>query len=229
MTHKKKVLVVAAHPDDEILGCGGTMALHVDKGNDVYVVFMADGVASRGDSKNLLGKINERKQSAIEACAIIGCKHPVFLGFPDNQLDACSILDITQKLESVIDEINPEIVYTHHNKDLNVDHQLTHQAVITACRPQPDNTVSEIYSFETLSSTGWNSPTVENIFIPNVFVDITKMWKNKLLALSCYEGELREYPHARSYEGIEALSIYRGISVGIEYAEGFFLERKIDK
>ena len=122
MTHKKKVLVVAAHPDDEILGCGGTMALHVDKGNDVYVVFMADGVASRGDSKNLLGKINERKQSAIEACAIIGCKHPVFLGFPDNQLDACSILDITQKLESVIDEINPEIVYTHHNKDLNVDH-----------------------------------------------------------------------------------------------------------
>jgi LmbE family N-acetylglucosaminyl deacetylase len=229
VTHKKKVLVVAAHPDDEILGCGGTMALHVDKGNDVYVVFMADGVASRGDSKNLLGKINERKQSAIEACAIIGCKHPVFLGFPDNQLDACSILDITQKLESVIDEINPEIVYTHHNKDLNVDHQLTHQAVITACRPQPDNTVSEIYSFEVLSSTGWNSPTENNIFIPNTFVEISKTWKKKMDALYCYDDELRSYPHARSYKGVKSLAVFRGISVGLEYAEAFHLIRKLHK
>ena len=141
----KKVLVVAAHPDDEILGCGGTMIRHVDEGDEVHVVFMADGVTSRSSKETLLDEINKRKKSAIEACKIVGTQQPEFLGLSDNQMDTYSMLEITQKLESVINNIKPEIIYTHHNKDLNIDHQLTHQAVMTACRPQPDYFVSEIY------------------------------------------------------------------------------------
>ncbi len=144
-------------------------------------------------------------------------------------MDTCSILEITQKLENLINKIKPEIVYTHHNKDLNIDHQLTHQAVMTACRPQPKNFVSEIYSFEVLSSTGWGSSTVENTFIPNTFIDITKVWEKKMDALHCYNDEIRDFPHARSYKGVEVLAIYRGSSVGVGLAEAFQLERKINR
>jgi len=225
----KKVLVVAAHPDDEILGCGGTMIRHVDEGDEVHVVFMADGVTSRSSKETLLDEINKRKKSAIEACKIVGTQKPIFLGLLDNQMDTYSILKVTQKLESVINDIKPKIVYTHHNKDLNIDHQLTHQVVMTACRPQPDYFVSEIYRFEVPSSTGWNSSTTENIFIPNTFIDIGGVWEKKIDALRCYDSELRDFPHIRSYKGIEALAIYRGVSVGIEYAEAFNLERKIKR
>ena len=225
----KTILVIAAHPDDEVLGCGGTMARHVDEGDEVYVIFMADGVTSRSNKKVFLDEINKRKQSALEACITLGAQQPQFLGLPDNQMDTCSILEITQKLENLINKIKPEIVYTHHNKDLNIDHQLTHQAVMTACRPQPKNFVSEIYSFEVLSSTGWGSSTVENTFIPNTFIDITKVWKKKMDALHCYNDEIRDFPHARSYKGVEVLAIYRGSSVGVGLAEAFQLERKINR
>ena len=224
----KIILVVAAHPDDEILGCGGTMAHHIVKGNKVHIVFMSDGVSSRVDKDSLLYDIKKRKQSSLEASAILGTKKPIFLGFPDNQMDTCSMLEITQKLENVIYEIKPDIVYTHHDKDLNIDHQLTSQAVMTACRPQPCFFVSEIYSFEVLSSTGWGSSRAENVFIPNVFINIKNTWEKKIKALKCYDYELREFPHARSYKSIEALAIYRGSNVGIELAEAFKLERKIN-
>ena len=229
MTCCKKILVVAAHPDDEILGCGGTMAIHADRGDEVYVVFMTDGVSSRGSKDSLLENINQRKLSAMKACKEVGAQEPKFLSFPDNQMDSCSLLEITQGLENIINKIKPEVIYTHHDKDLNVDHRLTHQAVMTACRPHPNNFISEIYSFEVLSSTGWNSTSVENIFLPNVFIDLTKAWERKMRALSFYNYELKSYPHARSYKGVKSLAVFRGISVGLEYAEAFHLIRKLHK
>jgi N-acetylglucosamine malate deacetylase 1 len=224
---KRKVLVIAAHPDDEILGCGGSIAFHVNKGDEVSVVFMSDGVTSRKNKEVSLNEIDKRKRSALGACAILGAQEPYFLDLPDNQMDTHSILEITQKLERVIDKIKPEIVYTHHGKDLNIDHQLTYLATMTACRPQPESFVYEIYSFEILSSTGWGSPTMENIFLPNVFIDITTVFEKKMEAIHYYRDELRPSPHARSYDGIESLAKYRGMSVGVKYSEAFQLQRKI--
>jgi N-acetylglucosamine malate deacetylase 1 len=222
------ILVVAAHPDDESLGCAGTIASHVERGDKVHVIFMSDGVTSRADTK--VEEVRARKKAAKDACSILGVeKSPEFLGFPDNRMDTIALLDIVMTLEQVINKIKPEIIYTHHFGDLNIDHRITHQAVMTVCRPQPKSFVSEIYSFEVLSSTGWNSSRSENEFIPNVFIDIRKTWQKKIKALYCYNDELRDFPHTRSYKNIEALATYRGANVGIEYAEAFALERKVIK
>jgi LmbE family N-acetylglucosaminyl deacetylase len=223
----KKILVVAAHPDDEVLGCSGTMARHASEGDEVYVVFMSDGVSSRTSIES--NEVEARKQAAKDASNILGIVQPPrFLGFPDNRMDTVALLDIVQTLEQVINEIEPEVVYTHHSGDLNIDHKITHQAVMTACRPQPGFCVREIYSFEVLSSTEWNSPVKSiNTFTPNVFIDLTGIWGQKIKALDCYKDELRDYPHARSYKNIEALAVFRGASVGLQYAEAFQLERKI--
>ena len=220
----KQILVVAAHSDDEVLGCAGTIVRHINAGDKVHLLFMTDGVGSR------LGvniSVNSRILAAENSAKILGVTSVENLDFPDNRMDEVALLDIVQSLEGVIYKIKPDVVYTHHLGDLNIDHQITHKAVITACRPQPEFSVKEIYAFEVLSSTGWNSSTIENVFIPNTFVDITRVWKKKTDALHCYNNELRDFPHARSYKGVETLAIYRGVSIGVEYAEAFNLERKI--
>lgn len=223
----RSVVVVAAHPDDEILGCGGTMARHSAEGDDVHVIFMADGVTSRNPNSDTIDLTDDRNQAAYNACETVGAKQPQNLGFPDNRMDSLEFLDLVQALGKVLDQMNPQVVYTHHAKDLNVDHQLTHQAVMTACRPQPGSPVSEIYSFEILSSTGWGSQTTERAFVPNCFVDVTATWARKRNALQHYREEMRPFPHARSMEAVEALAKYRGSSVGVGYAEAFQLERMI--
>mgnify|MGYP006409935097 FL=1 len=219
----KQILVVVAHPDDEVLGCAGTIARHVSDGDKVYVVFMSDGVTSRTGVES--NEVEVRKQAAKDASNILGMvQSPRFLGFPDNRMDTVALLDIVQTLEQVINEIEPEVVYTHHLGDLNIDHKITHQAVMTACRPQPGFCVREIYSFEVLSSTEWST---NNPFIPNYFVDISDILELKISAIKAYNSELRLFPHARSIESIEALVKYRGASVGVHAAEAFRLERKI--
>ncbi len=229
MKSSKTILVVAAHPDDEVLGCGGTIASYTDKNYKVFIIFMADGVSSHNNELISLVEVDKRKQFAISSCAILGAQKPQFLGLPDNEMDTCSILKITKKLESLIDKIKPNIVYTHHDNDLNIDHKLTYQAVMTACRPQPNSFVSEIYSFEVLSSTGWETSRPKHAFVPNTFINITNHWEKKIEALKCYDNEMKDFPHARSYESVRCLSRYRGASVGVEYAEAFYLERKINK
>lgn len=215
------VLVVAAHPDDEVLGCGGTIAKHVDEGDMVYIIFMADGVTSRGVKDDFIDK---RNLSAVEASQQLGAQTPYFLGFPDNRMDTVALLDVVQKLESHIEKLKPSIIYTHHFGDLNIDHRITHQAVLTACRPQPDFCVKEIYTFEVLSSTEWQSPYV-NSFSPSMFVDVSKYMNKKMDALKSYESEMRPYPHSRSYKNVESLAIYRGASVGVECAEAYEVVR----
>ncbi len=218
----KNVLVVAAHPDDEVLGCGGTIARHIENGDKVSVVFMSDGVNSRANVKD--NEEDERRECAKKASEILGAQPPRFLNFPDNRMDSVALLDIVQSLEAVIEEIYPEVIYTHHIGDLNIDHQVTSQAVMTACRPLPNSCIREIYSFEVLSSTEWSN-SYDSTFRPNYFVDIESVKQKKLSALQAYQKEMRGYPHSRSIESVQALMSIRGSSVGLLAAEGFVLNR----
>ena len=223
----KKILVVAAHPDDEVLGCGGTMARHVEDGDQVHVAFMADGVTSRSDQGDI-GGVADRKNRATEACRILGIQPPIFFEFPDNRMDSIELLEVVQTLETLLYKIIPSVVYTNHGGDLNIDHQITHQAVMTACRPQPGASVREIYSFEVLSSTDWVFPSATRAFTPNRFVDIGHVLDQKLAALKAYKNEIVEFPHSRSMIAVKALATFRGTSVGMTAAEGFRIERVLD-
>ncbi len=217
------ILVVAAHPDDEVLGCGGTISLHVNNGDKVSIVFFSDGVTSRNNTNSSF--VNARKNAGITACNRLGVKNIKFLDMPDNKLDTIPFLDLVQKLEKIIDEVNPLVVYTHFSGDLNIDHRIVHQVVMTACRPQPNYCVREIYSFEILSSTGWTSPVSKPCFSPNKYIDISQTLEDKLYALDAYKDELREFPHSRSAKSVEYLAKYRGSSVGLIAAEAFMVER----
>ena len=221
----KKILVVAAHPDDEVLGCGGTIARYVREGYDAYVVFMTDGVSSRKET-SIQNEIKNREKSAILASQILGIELVEILDFPDNGMDTVPILDIVQNLEAVIDKVKPSIVFTHYWGDLNIDHRVTCQSVLTACRPYPAQVVKEIYSFEIPSSTEWSSPSVENNFNPNNFVDISKTIELKMSALQAYDQEMRNFPHSRSLKAINSLAKVRGAAVGIVAAECFVVIRQ---
>lgn len=216
-------MVVAAHPDDEAIGCGGTIAKHMDDGDQVHVVIMTDGVGAR----NNLGESERiREKEKNSALGFISPSSIHQFNFPDNKMDTVSLLEVTKKLEAVIDEIKPERIYTHFAYDLNVDHRITYQAVMTACRPQPGEVVKEIYSFEVLSSTEWAGET-NNSFSPNYFVDISDYINFKEKLLYKYNDEMRDEPHARSIINILRNNYLRGNSVGVEVAEAFQLIRSV--
>jgi LmbE family N-acetylglucosaminyl deacetylase len=217
---KNTVLVVAAHSDDEALGCGGTIAKHVDNGDDVFVVFMTDGVGARGSSDGS----DERHTASDKALSLLGVKKAYRFDFPDNQMDSVPLLSVAKSVETVLSDVSPNIVYTHFSGDLNVDHQITHKAVMTACRPQSWCSVKEIYCFEVLSATEWNSKSI-SAFIPQKIVDISAQWKRKTDALACYHEEMRQAPHSRSIECVKALACLRGATHGVDKAEAFFVER----
>lgn len=218
------ILVVAAHPDDEVLGCGGTIARHVSNGDKVFIVFMADGVTSRSVSSQTC---DERHTAAIEAGKVLGAETPISLGFPDNKMDSLALLDIVQALEPIINKTKPSIIYTHHYGDLNIDHVITQRVVMTACRPLPDQSVKSIYGFEVLSSTEWASPDQNTPFVPVHYVSIDGLLEKKLNAISCYAKEMKPAPHARSVEAVKSLAFLRGSQVGIKYAEAFTVLRQI--
>jgi N-acetylglucosamine malate deacetylase 1 len=218
------VLVVAAHTDDEALGCGGTIARHVAEGDTVYAVFMADGVSSRMDANQTV--LASRNEAAENARAILGITENFYLGLPDNRMDSIPLIDVVQKLEPIVDRLQPNIVYTHHHGDLNVDHRITHQAVMTACRPLPGSSVRAIYAFEVMSSTEWATPTAEP-FLPNYFVDISEYLSKKNDVFNAYYVEMRKAPHSRSMEHLTNLASHRGQSVGLLAAEAFISIRVV--
>ena len=220
----KNILIVAAHTDDEALGCGGTILKHTERGDKVFCIFMTDGISSRNCISDY--NIKQRLKSAQKAHKILGLNDVKYLNFPDNCMDSIPLLKIVKEIEGLIKLIKPEIIYTHHHGDLNIDHQITNQAVLTACRPVPGNTVRELLTFEILSSTEWNT-AYQNQFVPNVFVDITKNLGKKIESLKEYKLEMRDYPHTRSIENIEYLARHRGATVGVEAAEAFMLVRLI--
>jgi LmbE family N-acetylglucosaminyl deacetylase len=221
-----RILIVAAHPDDEVLGAGGTIALHTEKGDEVQVVFMADGVSSRqGEQSD--DEVKQRNKAAFSACELLACKPPIFLGLPDNKMDTLALLDVVQPLEAIINKLKPSTIYTHHYGDLNLDHRITHQAVLTACRPQGQFSVKTILCFEVLSSTEWQTPSSGQSFEPNWFIDISTVIDKKNKALTCYSKEMRDPPHTRSIENTQHLSALRGAQVHCKHAEAFMLCRKI--
>ena len=222
------VLVVAAHPDDEILGCGGVLARHAAEGDTVHVLIVAEGATSRDAHRDPRGRkpeLTALKAAASRAAAEIGAEEPRMLGLPDNRLDGLPLLDVIKSIEAVVEAVAPEIVYTHHAGDLNVDHRVVHQAVVTVCRPLPSSPVSAIYAFETPSSTEWQ--TAGAAFRPQRWVEIEPFLGCKLRALEAYEAEMRPFPHARSFEAVEALARWRGASAGLKAAECFVVVREV--
>lgn len=221
----KKVLIIAAHPDDEVLGCFGTVTKFINQGYNAYTLILSGGKTSRGEVEpKELDKIKEEMQKANK---LIGIKEVYQADFPDNAFDSVSLLTIVKEIERVKNIIKPEIIFTHHVGDMNIDHQLTHKAVLTATRPMADESVKTIYSFEIPSSTEWNSYSKDTVFVPNVFVDITETIDKKVEAMSIYTSELRDYPHPRSLQFIKELAKTNGVKVGLKYSENFMLIRSV--
>ena len=217
----KKILIVAAHPDDEVLGCFGTVSRLIKEGFKAYTLILGEGKTSRYEknySQNTNKELEALKNEAQKANEVIGIKKVFFESFPDNRFDSVDLLDIIKAISKVKEEIRPDIIFTHYEKDLNIDHQITYKAVITASRPMKTESVKEIYSFEILSSTEWNYPLS---FSPNTFFDISDTIDLKLKAMKEYRSELREYPHPRSLEGIKLNAQYNGMRIGKECAEAF--------
>lgn len=226
----ESILIIAAHPDDEVLGVGGTIARHSANGDRVHIVIAAEGVTSRDAVRDVQFRKNELAELQLftrNASAILGASLVRFLGLPDNRCDSIDLLDLIKIIESVVSELQPQIVYVHHCGDLNIDHRLLHEATFTACRPQPGHKVKRILSFETVSSTEWASPASLMPFVPNFYVDIDAFWPQKKAALEAYKHEMRAWPHARSISAVEHLGRWRGASVGMEMAEAFMLVREV--
>lgn len=225
----EKILVVAAHPDDEVLGCGGSIARHVEEGNRVYTLILGEGVTSRYKKRELADKkeLFDLKAQAGDAASVLGVKRVFFSDFPDNSFDSTPILKIIKEIEKIKEIVKPSIIYTHHYGDLNVDHRVVYNAVLTAFRPLKKEIVREIYSFEVFSSTEWAGPNKEIHFIPDTFVDISKTIEKKIKALKCYRKELRPYPHPRSIKNVKLLASKRGSEAGLKFAEAFETVRKI--
>ena len=224
------ILIVAAHPDDEVLGCGGTIARYAQDGCSVHVLLMADGEGSRAPTTEntiTVGRTAARNAAAKAACGILGCASVDNLALPDNRLDGLALLDVVKQIESFIARYRPSTLLTHHSGDVNIDHQVVHEAVIAACRPQPGHSVQELLFFEVPSATEWRPPGSAEPFLPNYFVDISATLDVKLSALGAYAGELREFPHPRSLRAVEALARWRGATAGMEAAEAFMLGRRL--
>ncbi|HHT9112413.1 MAG: PIG-L family deacetylase [Planctomycetes bacterium] len=226
----KKILVIAAHPDDEVLGCGATIAKHATMGDEVHVVILAEGVTSRDERRDPKGRksdLSELSKAAHSANKILGVKSLTLHDFPDNRMDSLDRLEVIKVVERFIDKYRPETVYTHHAGDVNIDHKVIHEAVVTACRPTPSQPVKTLLLFEVLSSTEWQIPGSASWFMPNWFIDVSTTIDAKLQALKAYRSEMRPWPHARSIEAVTHLAKSRGASIGTEAAEAFALGRNI--
>jgi len=226
------VLVIAAHPDDEVLGCGGTMARLAAMGAQVSILILSPGAAARAASpdsqERVAGEQAELRRAAEQAAGLLGARPPVFCAFPDNRLDSVPLLDITQAIEALAGEIQPTLVFTHHSGDCNQDHVLVNRAVMAAFRPLPGRSPVTVLAFEVPSSTEYAFPCAGSAFTPNVFVDIAATGEAKANALRAYASEMRPWPHPRSLRAVESLAMTRGSQVGREAAEAFMLLRHLE-
>ena len=218
-----KVLVFAPHPDDEILGCGGTMIKHIEAGDEVYVCIATKGCMPLFSTES----VNKTRSEALECHKSIGVKKTFFLDFPAAMMEKAERYEMNGKILDVIKEVQPDIVFIPHWGDMQKDHQMVADACMVALRPKYEPKVKSIFSYETMSETAWNAPNVQNEFIPNVFVDISDTLNKKIKALSVFKSQLSEFPDARSLEAVDALAKYRGALMHFKAAETFMLIRQL--
>lgn len=219
----KKILVLVAHADDEIIGCGGTLA-KLSKNNKIMCVFYSDGETSRITS-NTSG-ILKRKKNALKVSNSLNINKPMFLNFKDNQLDTYPLLEIIKETEKIIKKFKPDIIFTHFDGDLNIDHQIVSRAVKTAIRPVLNKNIEKLYMMEILSSTNLML-NKNDAFYPNTYIDIMQSIKVKEKCLKIYKDEMMIYPKIRSINSIINLNAYRGSEVSRKFCESFILVREI--
>lgn len=214
----KKVLVIAAHPDDELLGLGGTIALHSGAGHHVTCVVAAAGSLKHdADGKNMV------HEQARRAASILGVHELKLLEFPDQGLDRLSLVEIISPLEAIVETVRPDVVYVQYGYDINRDHQILFQAALVATRPM-EKFIEAIYSFDTVSSTEWAYP---RSFVPDTWVDISSTLEQKIEAMKCYETELRDWPHPRSLHSLRVKAESAGSQVVSEASECFMTIRRV--
>jgi LmbE family N-acetylglucosaminyl deacetylase len=223
------VLVVAAHPDDEVLGCGGTIAKLSREGHAVYIAILGEGLTSRYTERESADQAALAKLHACsrEAARLLGAADLSLHQFPDNRFDTVPLLKVVKLTESLISSIRPEVIYTHHAGDLNIDHVVTNRAVLTASRPLAASSVRDVYAFEIPSSTEWAFGLSGTPFAPNVFVSIGDTLQAKIAAMALYESEVRPFPFPRSAEALMAIARHWGSVAGLPSAEAFCLLRSI--
>ena len=225
----KVVCVIAAHPDDEVLGCGGAMARYVSEGYSVHVLILAEGIMGRfiaDERKNLAHELASLSLQAKKAHQVLGTHTLEMHSFPDNRMDSVDLLDVIKVVELFLERYQPHFVFTHHAGDVNIDHRIISQAVTAACRPlKAWINLEGVFLFEIPSNTEWQLPGTYPVFAPNFFVNIENQLHQKLSSLACYASEMRPFPHSRSYEAIEALAKWRGACAGFAAAEAFMIGR----
>lgn len=214
-----KILVFAPHNDDEVLGVGGTIAKYASEGHEVFVC-----VVTKGKDPIRLQRI---QSEALAAHKVLGVKETIFMGLPVVGLADIPTKELNEAFHKVVTEIKPDIAFIPHKGDMHGDHRLSAESAMVALRPKNNPQLKAIYSYETLSETEWNIPTVDNTFIPNVWSDITDTIGIKLEAMKCYKSQIKDFPHPRSLEAIESLAKLRGSTVCVKYAESFMLIRSV--
>lgn len=219
----KKILVIAPHPDDEILGCGGTIIKNIADGNEVYICIATKGFAPLFNEE----RVAENRKDTIACHQHLGIKKTYYLDFPAAMLEKVERYELNGRILNVVKEVQPDEVYIPHWGDMQKDHQMVADACMVALRPKYHPQVKKIFGYETMSETAWNAPNVQNEFIPNVYVDITDYLDAKKEALAYFKLQLSAFPDARSLEAIEALAKYRGALMDMKAAEAFMLIREL--
>ena len=218
-----RVLVIAPHPDDEILGVGGTIAKRSNAGDEVYVCVVTKGFPPLFDQE----MIEQGRRECVQADRMLGVRETYFLDLPAVMLETVPRYELNRKIAEVVQELDPDEVYIPHRGDMQIDHQMVVDAAMVAVRPRGKRYPRRVYAYETLSETGWNIPNTTNEFIPTVYEDISGTVDAKIGALSVFRSQLAQFPEARSVGAVEALARFRGATVGVSAAEAFCLIREI--